>query len=186
MAEKKLTKEELDTAGLNFIEIDWDNRQKLTALFHHYSEQKESLPASGVNDKGDLTPNLSLLARLGKIIQGKQVFKTLYAREMLEAAIKKNGIEELNYKSESDEITIVREKLQNTVDIANRNGSITDKKLHEALAKQRMLIDENKKLTETVADLKQRLNEKQGQLEASTNRVFSLAEHERITLKRTF
>jgi hypothetical protein len=186
MAEKKLTKEELETAGLNCIEIDWDNRQKLTALFHHYSEQNEALPASGVNERGDLTPNLSLLARLGKIVQGKQVFKTLYAREMLDAAIKKSGIENLDYKSESDETALVREKLQDAVDIAHRNGSNTDKKLQEALSKVRMLSTENKKLTETVANLKQKLAAKEGQLSTSNNRVYALAEHEQVTLKRTF
>jgi hypothetical protein len=33
--------------------MDWDNKQKLTTLFHSYAEQKEPLPAYGVNDQGD-------------------------------------------------------------------------------------------------------------------------------------
>ena len=186
MAEKKLTREELNTAGLNCIDIEWDNRQKLTALFHHYNEQDEHLPASGVNASGVLMPNLSLLARLGKIIQGKQVFKTLYARELLDAAIKKSGIENLDYKSESDETTLVREKLQDAIDTANRNGSNTDRKLQEAHALVRMLTTENENLKESVTDLKQKLEAKKSQLRTSKDRAFNLAEHERVTLKRTF
>ena len=34
MAEKKLTLEELDKVGIEDIELKWDNKQKLTALFH--------------------------------------------------------------------------------------------------------------------------------------------------------
>ena len=57
MAEKKLTNEELDKVGLDSIEMSWENKQKLTALFHHYYEQKEYLPASGVNDQGYAVPS---------------------------------------------------------------------------------------------------------------------------------
>ena len=34
MPEKKLSYEELDKKGLPCIEIDWDNKQKLSAMFH--------------------------------------------------------------------------------------------------------------------------------------------------------
>lgn len=97
MAEKIMSVEELDKVGLAGIEMGWDNQQKLTALFHHYVEQKEPLPASGVNvnDNGDTMPNLSFLARFAKIKQGKQVFGRKYAREMLDKAIDECGIEDL-------------------------------------------------------------------------------------------
>jgi len=96
MAEKKLTIEELDKAGLAGIEMDWDNKQKLTALFHYFAQKKEPLPASGVNDEGDAVPNLSLLSRLAKVVQGKQVFHRVFASELLDTAINDCGIEDLS------------------------------------------------------------------------------------------
>ncbi|WP_338456684.1 hypothetical protein [uncultured Alteromonas sp.] len=135
MAEKKLTTEELNKVGIVDIEMTWDNKQKLTALFHHFVIKKEPLPASGVNDHGDAIANLSKLARLGKIKQGKQIFKALYAREMLNVAIKKCGIEDLAKNDEGDETKVVREHLQSGIDEARRYASDADKKLIAALNK---------------------------------------------------
>jgi hypothetical protein len=150
MAEKKLTVEELDKVGIVDIEMAWNNTQKLTALFHHFVIKKEPLPASGVNDRGDAIANLSKLARLGKIKQGKQIFKALYAREMLNKAIKICGIEDLAKSDEGDDIKVVREHLQSGIDEARRYASDADKKLIAALNK----VDA---LTAKIADLEAHL-----------------------------
>jgi hypothetical protein len=158
MAEKIMSVEELDKVGLAGIEMAWDNQQKLTALFHHYVEQKEPLPASGVNDNGDTMANLSFLARFSKIKQGKQVFRRKYAREMLDKAIKVCGIEDLSKSDEKDETQIVRAHLQSSIDSARRNASDTDKKLKSALDKVNALTDENQRQAEEIAELKAQLS----------------------------
>ena len=185
MAEKKLTREELDQVGLTCIEIDWGNKQKLVTMFHHFAEKGESLPASGVNDKGDFVPNLSLLARLGKVIQGKQVFNTIYGRVELDKAIRLCGIEDLKTKDGIDETSLVREKMQDTVDAIRHSSSVTDKKLQEALAKARQLTVENNELQASVISLKQELAVANFKLGTANKRIFSIAKHERTTLKRT-
>ena len=185
MAEKKLTKAELDKVGLVCIEIDWQNKQKLTALFHYFATQKEPLPASGVNDRGDLTPNLCLLARLGKVVQGKQVFKTAYGRVALEQALKKCGIEDVKTQDQSNETAVVREKMQDTIDAVARNASTTDTKLQAALAKVAALTQENGELRNSVRELEQVLNVTQVKLGVAQTRVLAVSAHERITLKRT-
>lgn len=186
MAEKKLTLEELDQVGLVSIEIDWDNLQKLTTLFHHYVDQKEPLPASGVNDSGDSIPNLSKLARLGKIKQGKQVFKTRYARDMLDGAIKKSGIEDLSNTEEQDETQTVRKHLQSSVDEARRNASDADKKLKSALVKVDALTDETKRMTLEIIELKAKLAVASNMAEDANNRLITASHQERVSLKRVF
>lgn len=186
MAEKKLTNAELDKAGLACIELGWDNEQKLTALFHHYAEQKESLPASGVNDQGDAVPNLSYLARLGKIIQGKQVFKRVYAGELLDAAIKKCGIVDLSKPDVEDETQIVREHLQSNIDSARRDASDTDKKLKSALVKVDALTEVNRQMKADIADLKSKLALSKSRTVAAEQRVIKGMNQELQSLKRVF
>jgi hypothetical protein len=186
MAEKKLTNEELDQVGLASIEMAWENKQKLTTLFHHYAEQKEPLPAYGVNDQGDAVPNLSLLSRLGKIIQGKQVFKRVFAREMLDAAIKKSGIEDLSKKEEKDETQMVRKHLQSSIDQARRNASDTDGKLKSALVKIAALTDENQRQAKDIATLEAKLAVETSKVRAAERRVIQGNHQERNTLKRVF
>lgn len=186
MAEKKLSNDELDRVGLKSIEIDWSNQRKLTTLFHHYAEPKEPLPASGVNDQGDATPNLCLLARLGKIIQGKQVFKNIYARELLNKAIETSGIEDLSKKAEKAETQMVRKHLQSSVDQARRNASDTDQKLKSALVKVAALTDENQRQADEIATLKAQLAIADSKAGAAERRVI-LGDHlERNSLKRVF
>jgi len=186
MAEKKLTKEELDQVGLECIKIDWDNKKKISTLFNHFKTQKEPLPSSGVNDKGDLIANLSLLSRLAKVIQGKQVFKALYARTELDKAIKNCGIQSIDKKDEKDETKLVREKMQDTVDSVRRASSTTDKKLQTALDKVNLLSEDNLLLKEEVDTLKQKLSVTRLELEIANKRVFSIADHESIFLKSVF
>jgi hypothetical protein len=186
MAEKKLTNEELDQVGLASIEMAWENKQKLTTLFHHYAEQKEPLPAYGVNDQGDAVPNLSLLSRLGKIIQGKQVFKRVFAREMLDAAIKKSGIEDLTKNEEKDETQIVRKHLQSSVDQARRNASDTDEKLKTAQVKVAALTEENQRQAKEIETLKAKLAVVTNQAGAAERRVVLGNHQERNSLKRVF
>ena len=186
MAEKNLSREELDQVGLACIEIGWGNKQKLITLFHHFAEQDEPLPASGVNDQGDAVPNLSLLARLGKVKQGKQVFKTNYARELLNKAIKKSGIEDLKTKNEHNETQVVREHLQNSIDAVRRSASNTEKKLQKALDDLRSLKTENENITAEVISLKQQLSVAETKLGVAESRVISISKHERSVLKRTF
>lgn len=186
MAEKKLSNEELDQVGLASIEIDWDNRQKLTTLFYHYKEKKEPLPASGVNDKGDAMPNLSLLARLAKVIQGKQVFKTIYARELLDLAIQNSGIEDLSKSDEKDETQTVRAHLQSSIDSARRNASDTDKKLKLALDKVAALIDENQRQAKEILSLTAKLVIAERCAGDAKKRVVKGEYQERKSLKRVF
>ncbi|MFT7681646.1 MAG: transcription termination factor NusB [Moritella dasanensis] len=185
MAEKKLTNAELDQVGLPSIEIDWDNKQKLTALFHHYAEKKEPLPAYSVNDNGDAMPNLSHLARLAKVIQGKQVFKRVYARELLDAAIKALGIEDLN-PDEKDETQTVREYLQSSIDSARRSTSDIDKKLKEALNKIAALTDENQRQAGEITTLTAKLTVAGIRTRDAEKRVIKGVQQERKSLKRVF
>lgn len=186
MAEKIMSNEELDQVGLTCIEIDWDNKQKLTTLFHHYVEQKEPLPASGVNDNGDTMPNLSSLARFAKIKQGKQVFGRKYAREMLDKAIKVCGIEDLSKSDEKDETQIVRAHLQSSIDSARRNASDTDKKLKSALDKVNALTDENQRQAEEIAELKAQLSVSKSRSGNAEKRLITGYQQERKSLKRVF
>jgi hypothetical protein len=186
MPEKKLTTEELDQVGLASIEMNWKNEQKLTTLFHHYAEQKEPLPAYGVNDQGDAVPNLSMLARLGKIVQGKQVFKRVFAREMLDAAIKKSGIEDLSKKEEKNETQIVRKHLQSSIDKARRNASDSDEKLKSALVKVAALTDENQRQSKEISTLKAKLAEADSRAGTAERRVIQGNHQERNALKRVF
>lgn len=186
MAEKKLAREELDQFGLSCVEIDWDNTQKLTALFHHYTEKKEPLPAFGVNDQGDATPNLSLLARLAKVIQGKQVFKRIFARKLLEDAIKQCGIEDLSKTEEKDETQAVRKHLQSGIDEARRNASNTDRKLKEALDNVAALKAEIKNKDESIAELKAKLAVANSRAGDAENRALKGSHQERKSLKRVF
>ncbi len=186
MAEKKLTNEELDQVGLTSIEMNWDNKQKLTTLLHHYAEQKEPLPAYGVNDQGVAIPNLSLLARLAKVVQGKQVFKRVFAREMLDTAIKKCGIEDLSKRDEKDEIKTVREHLQSSVDESRRNASNTDKKLRSALDKVDALTAENQRQAEDIAALKAKLAVSDSRAGDAECRVIKGNQQESKSLKRVY
>lgn len=185
MAEKRLTPEELDQVGLAAIEMAWDNRQKLTALFQHFEGQGEPLPAAGVNDQGDLVVNRSKLARLAKIQQGKQVFKTQYARALLNQAIVKCGITDPKTANEPDETRVVREKMQDTVDAARRALSTTDKKLHAALSEIERLKAENSSLAAHITCLEQQLAAAHAQLSTAESRVFEIAQHEQISLRRS-
>ncbi|MCJ8350875.1 hypothetical protein [Moritella sp.] len=186
MAEKKLTNAELDQVGLSSIEIDWDNKQKLTALFHHYAEQKEPLPAYSVNDNGDAMPNLSHLARLAKVIQGKQVFKRVYARELLDAAIKALSIEDLSNPDEKDETQTVREHLQSSIDNARRSTSDIDNKLKEALNKIAALTDENQRQAGEITTLTAKLTVAVIRTRDAEKRVIKGDQQERKSLKRVF
>jgi hypothetical protein len=186
MAEKKLTNEELDKVGLDSIEMSWENKEKLTALFHHYDEQKEPLPASGVNDQGDAVPNLSLLARLAKILQGKQVFQRIFASEMLKEAIKKSGIEDLKKSDEPFETQVVREHLQSSVDTAQRNASDTDKKLKAALVKVDALTNDNQRLKTEITDLEIKLTLSNSRAGAAEQRIVKATHQEYQSLKRVF
>jgi hypothetical protein len=193
MAEKKLTNEELDKVGLDSIEMSWENKQKLTALFHHYAQNKEALPASGVNDNGDAIPNLSLLSRLAKVIQGKQVFRRVFASDMLDAAIKKCGIEDLSKPDDHNETTIVRDHMQSSVDAARRTASDTDKKLKSSLVKVDALTDDNQRLKAENADLKAEVADLKSELTiakmkagAAEQRVVKGVNQERQSLKRVF
>ncbi|MEH6710568.1 MAG: hypothetical protein V7733_05100 [Paraglaciecola polaris] len=186
MAEKKLTLEELDQVGLACIEIDWENNQKLTTLFHYYSEQNKPLPAWGVNNNGDALPNLSLLARLGKIKQGKQVFKTRYARDMLDETIRICNIEDLSKLNEKDETQVVRKHLQSSVDEARFNASVTDKKLKEALVKADALADENRRLSNENVELKAKLAVANNKTENAEKKLIKGSHQERSFLKRVF
>lgn len=186
MAEKKLTSEELDQVGLSCIEIDWDNKQKLTTLFHHYVEKGEPLPAYTVNDQGDAVPNLSLLARLGKVKQGKQVFKTVYGSELIKEAIQRSGVEDLTAREEQDETQVVREHLQDAVDAARRTASTSDVKLQTALDEVRSLTEENNKMAAIINSLRQQLAVAETKLGVAEDRVVAIAHYERTTLKRTF
>jgi hypothetical protein len=186
MAEKKLTLDELDKMGLACIEIHWENNQKLTALFHHFAEQKAPLPASGVNDKGDAVPNLSQLARLAKVIQGKQVFRRVYANDLLVEAIRKCGIEDLTKSDEKDETQVVRKHLQSSVDEARRSASETDKKLKSALVKADALADENQRLSNENAELKAKLAVANDKTENAEKKLIKGSHQERSSLKRVF
>jgi hypothetical protein len=186
MAEKKLTLEELDHIGLVCIEIDWDNLQKLTAMFHHYVTQKEPLPSSGVNDNGDAIPNLSKLARLAKVKQGKQVFQAHYARKMLDTAIINSGIEDPSKTEEQDETKTVREKLQKSIDEARSNASNTDTKLKLALDKVDALTDENKRMTLEIIELKAKLSVANNMAGDAKKRLITASHQERVSLKRVF
>ncbi len=186
MAEKKLTIEELDKVGLSDIEIGWDNKQKLTALFHHFDINKEPLPASGVNDQGDAVPNLSLLSRLAKVVQGKQVFRRVFASDMLNEAIKKVGIEDLSKTDDADETKIVRDYMQGSVDAARRNASDSDKKLKSALIKVDALTEENQLLKSEIADLKSKLALANSRAGVAEQRIAKGVNQERKSLKRVF
>jgi hypothetical protein len=193
MAEKIMSNEELDQVGLTCIEIDWDNQQKLTTLFHHYVEQKEPLPASGVNDNGDTIPNLSFLARFAKIKQGKQVFRRKYARDMLDEAIDKCGIEDLSKSDEKDETQIVRAHLQSSIDSARRDSSGIDKKLKSALDKVNALTDENQRQAdenqrqaEEIIELKAQLSVSKSRAGNAEKRIVTGYQQERKSLKRVF
>ena len=186
MAEKIMSVEELDKIGLVSIEMNWDNQQKLTTLFHHYVEQKEPLPASGVNDNGDTMPNLSFLARFAKIKQGKQVFRRKYAREMLDKAIDECGIEDLSKSDEKDETQIVRVHLQSSIDSARRNASDTDKKLKLALDKVNALTDENQRQAEEIIELKAKLSVSKSRAGNAEKRLVTGYHQERKSLKRVF
>jgi hypothetical protein len=193
MAEKIMSVEELDKIGLASIEMNWGNPQKLTTLFHHYVEQKDPLPASGVNDNGDTIPNLSFLARFAKIKQGKQVFRRKYARDMLDEAIDKCGIEDLSKSDEKDETQIVRVHLQSSIDSARRNSSGIDKKLKLALDKVNALTDENQRQSEEnllqaeeISELKAQLSVSRSQAGCAEKRLVTGYQQERKTLKRVF
>jgi hypothetical protein len=186
MAEKIMSVEELDKIGLASIELGWDNKQKLTTLFHHYVEQKEPLPSSGVNDNGDTMPNLSFLARFAKIKQGKQVFKRIYARDILNDAIDKCGIEDLSKSDEKDETQIVRAHLQSSIDSARRNSSDIDKKLKSALDKVNALTDEIQRQTEEISELKAQLSVSKSRAGSAEKRLVTGYQQERKSLKRVF
>ena len=181
-----MSNEELDQVGLTCIEIDWDNKQKLITLFHHYVEQKWPLPASGVNDNGDTIPNLSFLARFAKIKQGKQVFRRKYARDMLDEAIDKCGIEDLSKSDEKDETQIVRAHLQSSIDSARRDSSGIDKKLKSALDKVNALTDENQRQAEEIIELKAQLSVSKSRAGNAEKRLVTGYQQERKSLKRVF
>lgn len=186
MAEKKLSNEELDQVGLPVIEMSWDNKQKLTTLFHHYAEKKEALPSSGVNDQGDAIPNLSLLSRLAKVIQGKQVFRRVFASKLLDNAIKECGIEDLSKPDVQDETQVVREHMQSSIESARRNASDTDKKLKAALVKVDALTDDNQRLKAEIADLESKLALTNSRAETAEQRIVKGTHQERQSLKRVF
>lgn len=100
--------------------MSWDNKQKLTLMFTSFQANGEALPASGVNDQGDSIPNLSKLARLAKVIQGKQVFRTHFGQKLLKDAIENCSIESLNKGDETDETAKLRNHMQSSIDDASR------------------------------------------------------------------
>jgi len=186
VAEKKLTPEELDQVGLECININWENPEKLTKLFEYFAEKKSPLPTYCVNNKGDATPNLSQLARLGKIISGKQVFRGKYANDLLIAAIKNCGIEDLSKQDEKDETKVVRRHMQDSIDEARRNASNTDKKLQDALVKVDALTEENKHQAEEIIKLNAKLTVVEKQASIAEQRVIIGNVNERSYLKRVF
>ncbi|MCF4176351.1 hypothetical protein VME0621_04674 [Vibrio mediterranei] len=139
MSEKRLSPEELQQVGLPEIDMHDDNPTKLTKLFAHYRTSGKPLPSYGVNEDGDVQLNQSLLARLGKIRQGKQVFKRDYAREMLEAAIADCGLEERDTPEAVSDAETVREAMQDNINSVRREMSGVDDKLQEALTKDNFL-----------------------------------------------
>lgn len=131
-------------------------------------------------------PNLSHLARLAKVIQGKQVFKTKYARDMLDKAIKDCGIEDLTKSDEKNETKAVRERLQSNIDSVRRSASDTDKKLKSALDKIAALTDKNESQAEEIASLTARLAVAESKAMRAEKRVITGEQQQRNSLKRVF
>jgi hypothetical protein len=176
--EKKLTREELDQAGLSSINIESDNKKKIADLFEHFISQNEPLPGYGVNEQGDMQPNLSKLARLAKVVQGAQVFKRAYANDALVAAIKKCGIEDPQ-KIDGDEVTEVRAHLQESVEAAQRKASTASDKLQDALNLNVQLQEDLDVYRKLVNRLKAQMTALKKEKNIADNRVFDITAHER-------